>query len=92
MGVQSGASRAVFKTGDLIPCEKLRGLYCWRFSYHLLGFYNAGNLNVTLETVNVDTLLWIGICFCILQSAMFSGLNLAFFSLSRLQLELETKK
>lgn len=49
------------------------------------------HLNVTLEAINVDTLLWIGICFCILQSAMFSGLNLAFFSLSRLQLELETK-
>jgi CBS domain containing-hemolysin-like protein len=36
-------------------------------------------------------LLWIGIAFCISQSAMFSGLNLAFFSLSRLQLEVETK-
>ncbi len=40
---------------------------------------------------NVDTLLWIGIAFCITQSAMFSGLNLAFFSLSRLQLEIEVK-
>ena len=38
-----------------------------------------------------DTLLWIGIGFCISQSAMFSGLNLAFFSLSRLQLEIEIK-
>jgi hypothetical protein len=33
--------------------------------------------------------VWIGICFCISQSAMFSGLNLAFFSLSRLRLEVE---
>lgn len=38
-----------------------------------------------------DSLLWIGIAFCISQSAMFSGLNLAFFSLSRLQLEIEMK-
>lgn len=37
----------------------------------------------------MDTILWIGIAFCISQSAMFSGLNLAFFSLSRLQLQVE---
>ncbi len=42
--------------------------------------------------VSVETLLWIGIAFCISQSAMFSGLNLAFFSLSRLQLEVEVKQ
>ncbi len=36
-----------------------------------------------------DLLIWLGILFCISQSAMFSGLNLAFFSLSRLQLEVE---
>jgi metal transporter CNNM len=30
---------------------------------------------------------WIAIGFCILQSAMFSGLNLAFFSVNRLELE-----
>lgn len=41
---------------------------------------------------NTDSLLWIGIAFCITQSAMFSGLNLAFFSLSRLQLEVEMKQ
>ena len=34
-------------------------------------------------------LIWLGIIFCISQSAMFSGLNLAFFSISRLQLEIE---
>ena len=34
-----------------------------------------------------DVLTWAGIIFCISQSAMFSGLNLAFFSLNRLQLE-----
>ena len=35
---------------------------------------------------------WFGILFCITQSAMFSGLNLAFFSLSRLRLEIEASK
>jgi len=35
------------------------------------------------------TLTWIGIVFCLSQSAIFSGLNLAYFSLSRLRLELE---
>ena len=39
--------------------------------------------------LSTDSLFWIGIAFCISQSAMFSGLNLAFFSLSRLQLEVE---
>lgn len=32
---------------------------------------------------------WIGIVLCLTQSAMFSGLNLAYFSLSRLALESE---
>lgn len=32
---------------------------------------------------------WIGIVLCLTQSAMFSGLNLAYFSLSRLTLESE---
>jgi metal transporter CNNM len=42
--------------------------------------------------INTDTLLWIGIAFCISQSARFSGLNLAFFSLSRLELEVEMQQ
>ncbi|MGD8415472.1 MAG: CNNM domain-containing protein [Pseudomonadales bacterium] len=33
--------------------------------------------------------IWIGILACLSQSAMFSGLNLAFFGLSRLELEAE---
>ncbi|MDX1482222.1 MAG: DUF21 domain-containing protein [Woeseiaceae bacterium] len=37
----------------------------------------------------MDTLVWIGIFVCLCHSAMFSGLNLAFFSLSRLRLEAE---
>jgi metal transporter CNNM len=34
-----------------------------------------------------DALTWLGILFCLSQSATFSGLNLAVFSLSRLRLE-----
>jgi len=34
-------------------------------------------------------LTWIGIAFCVSQSAIFSGLNLALFSVSRLRLEIE---
>lgn len=39
--------------------------------------------------MSTTILVWAGILFCVTQSAMFSGLNLAFFSLSRLQLEVE---
>ncbi len=35
------------------------------------------------------TLTWVGIFFCVSQSAIFSGLNLAYFSVSRLRLEVE---
>ena len=38
---------------------------------------------------NSNLILWIAIGFCITQSAMFSGLNLAFFSVPRLRLEIE---
>jgi len=36
--------------------------------------------------------IWLGIIACLSQSAMFSGLNLALFSLGRLRLEAETEK
>lgn len=36
-----------------------------------------------------DALTWLGIAFCISQSALFSGSNIAVFSLSRLRLEAE---
>ena len=42
-----------------------------------------------MEVLSVDTMVWIGILFCISQSAMFSGLNLALLSISRLRLEIE---
>jgi CBS domain containing-hemolysin-like protein len=35
-----------------------------------------------------ETIIWLGILFCLTQSAIFSGLNLAFFSLTRLRLEI----
>ncbi|MDA3904025.1 MAG: DUF21 domain-containing protein [Desulfuromusa sp.] len=37
----------------------------------------------------MNSLVWLGILFCVTQSAMFSGLNLAFFGVSRLRLEVE---
>lgn len=39
----------------------------------------------------VTGLKWMGIAFCLSQSAMFSGLNLGFFSISRLRLEAEAE-
>ena len=41
--------------------------------------------------MTAETLTWCAIVFCLTQSAIFSGLNLAFFSVSRLQLEVETR-
>lgn len=38
------------------------------------------------------SLTWIGIGLCLAQSAVFSGLNLAVFSLSKLELEVEANK
>lgn len=37
----------------------------------------------------VEIATWLGIALCVSQSAMFSGMNLALFSLSRLRLEVE---
>ena len=42
-----------------------------------------------METISSSTLAWLGILFCITQSAMFSGLNLALLGISRLRLEVE---
>ena len=39
-----------------------------------------------------DLFIWLGIVFCVSQSAMFSGLNLAVFSLNRLNLEVEVQQ
>jgi hypothetical protein len=40
----------------------------------------------------MSAIVWLGILLCISQSAMFSGLNLAFFSISKLRLEVERRK
>jgi hypothetical protein len=37
----------------------------------------------------MELYIWLGIVFCISQSAMFSGLNLGLFSVTRLRLEIE---
>jgi len=39
--------------------------------------------------MNTTLLIWAGIVFCVSQSAMFSGLNLALFTVTRLRLEVE---
>jgi metal transporter CNNM len=39
-----------------------------------------------------DYLIWLGILICLTQSVMFSGSNLAFFSLGRMRLEGEVEK
>ena len=46
----------------------------------------------TLLNVGSDIIIWVGIAVCVCHSAVFSGLNLAFFSMSRLQLEVEVKQ
>lgn len=45
-----------------------------------------------LEPSSYNELIWLGIFFCATQSAMFSGLNLAFFSLNRLELEVAAQE
>lgn len=42
-----------------------------------------------MEALSFNVLVWTGILFCISQSAMFSGLNLALLGISRLRLEVE---
>ena len=40
----------------------------------------------------MEVLTWFGIAFCLTQSALFSGLNLACFSISKLRLEIEVAR
>ncbi len=44
-----------------------------------------------METVFMNTMVWAGILFCVSQSAIFSGLNLALLGISRLRLEVEAQ-
>ncbi len=41
------------------------------------------------DPFTIGLLTWVGIALCLSQAAMFSGLNLAVFSVSRLRLEIE---
>ncbi|TVP56501.1 MAG: DUF21 domain-containing protein [Halomonadaceae bacterium] len=40
----------------------------------------------------MSLLIWLGILFCLSQSAILSGMNLGLFSLGKLELEVESKK
>lgn len=40
----------------------------------------------------MSELVWVAVFLCLIQSAMFSGLNLAVFMMSKLELEVEAKK
>ncbi|NNC67093.1 MAG: DUF21 domain-containing protein [Gammaproteobacteria bacterium] len=42
--------------------------------------------------MNHELFVWLGILFCISQSATFSGLNLAVFRLSRIRLDIGNEK
>lgn len=42
-----------------------------------------------MEILSNDMIMWLGIAFCITQSAIFSGLNLAFFSISKMKLRID---
>ncbi len=46
-------------------------------------------LHLMIHLPNTDIAFWIGIALCIVQAGIFSGLNLAVFSVSRLRLEVE---
>ena len=39
-----------------------------------------------------DLIVWMGIAVCITQSATFSGLNLAFFTISKMEIQIEVAK
>jgi len=45
-----------------------------------------------MDLTPIELLKWTGILFCITQSAMFSGLNLAFFSISKMRLRIDISK
>ena len=40
----------------------------------------------------MNVLIWIGITLCLTQSAILSGLNLVFFTISKLELQIEAAK
>ena len=48
-----------------------------------------GGFTMNHSPLLTNIAVWVGITFCISQSAVFSGLNLAIFSISKLRLEVE---
>ena len=42
-----------------------------------------------MEATTTDALVWLGVIFCIIQSAIFSGLNHTLLGIGRLRLEME---
>ncbi|MGB2185392.1 MAG: DUF21 domain-containing protein [Akkermansiaceae bacterium] len=60
------------------------------FPAHALHTGMANHLFIIID--HMELLTWLGIAACLSQSAMFSGSNLAFFSLGRMRLEAEVEK
>jgi metal transporter CNNM len=58
----------------------------WGSFYLKLSFTSRFRI---MDYTFMNVLTWIGIVFCISQSAIFSGMNLALFSIGRLRLEVE---
>ena len=62
---------------------------------HVARFVNLISLDRTRHThmnyaaYDTSLLVWVGIALCLVQSAIFAGLNLAIFSVSRLRLEVQ---
>jgi metal transporter CNNM len=50
---------------------------------------NGWKIAMLQDPTQVEAVTWVGIVLCIVQAALFSGLNLAVFSISRLRLEVE---
>jgi len=56
-------------------------------------FGNEANVaGERVEKRKMEAATWLGILFCISQSAMFSGLNLAFFSIGKMRLKIEASR
>jgi hypothetical protein len=89
----TGVIRQIDLLESKIACELLEqsrfGIKAGR--YRLCGTAPLLQLRVVQAeaTLLSNTFVWIGIAFCISQSAIFSVLNLAIFSISKSRLEIE---
>lgn len=66
--------------------ESFRGMPIMSPIFYTVAILHGGTMQDALAN---EWLVWAGIVFCLSQSAMFSGLNLALFGISRLRLEVE---